>query len=73
MSRVVVLLSTYNGEKYVKTQIDSVLAQQNVEVVLYVRDDGSKDQTQNILKQYSDNGKLVWYTGSNLGAAKKLL
>lgn len=49
---VVVLLSTYNGEKYLKEQIDSVLAQEGVNVHLVIRDDGSKDATTEILKRY---------------------
>ena len=42
MSRptVAVLMSTYNGEKYLKEQIDSILAQRDVDVTLYIRDDG---------------------------------
>ena len=49
---VAVLLSTYNGEKYLKEQIDSVLAQKDVEVRIIIRDDGSHDSTIDILKDY---------------------
>lgn len=52
MKKVQVLMSTYNGEKYLREQIDSILCQKNVEVHLLVRDDGSNDKTVEILKEY---------------------
>ena len=45
MEKVTVLLSTYNGEKYLPRQLESLVAQQGVEVELLVRDDGSQDTT----------------------------
>lgn len=53
MKKVQILMSTYNGEKYLREQIDSILSQKGVEVHLLVRDDGSKDNTVNILKEYT--------------------
>lgn len=35
--KVAVLMSTYNGEKYIKEQIDSILTQKDVDVYLYIR------------------------------------
>ena len=69
MEKVIVLMSTYNGEKYIKQQVDSILNQENVSVELVVRDDGSNDNTISILKEYEKAGKLIWYTGDNKGAA----
>lgn len=66
MNIVTVLLSTYNGERYIREQINSVLNQEGVSVNLIVRDDGSADGTIDILKQYQDKGLLNWYTGENL-------
>ena len=57
---VLVLMSTYNGEKYLREQIDSILTQQDVDVDLLVRDDGSKDDTLKILDEYQSNGKLTY-------------
>jgi glycosyltransferase involved in cell wall biosynthesis len=68
--QVTVLLSTYNGEKYLSQQIESVLAQQGVEVKFYVRDDGSKDGTCDILEHYAQKGLLEYEKGENLGFAK---
>lgn len=66
MKTVAVLMSTYNGEKYLREQIESVLKQEGVFVRLIVRDDGSSDKTTNILSDYERENKLVWYTGENL-------
>lgn len=72
--KVAVLLSSYNGENYIETQIDSILAQQgDFSLSLWVRDDGSTDGTQAILQRYADAGKLQWQTGENLRSAKSFL
>ena len=59
--QVCVLLSTYNGEEYIRTQLDSVLNQEDVEVFLYIRDDGSKDQTREILHEYAKTMPIYFY------------
>lgn len=56
MKKVQVIMSSYNGEKFIKKQIDSILNQQNVEVSLLIRDDGSKDGTIEILRDYENRG-----------------
>lgn len=72
--KVAVLMSTYNGEKYIKEQIDSILDQTgDFRLDLWVRDDGSQDGTVKILQTYADRGELYWYTGSDLGAAHSFL
>ena len=50
--KVAVIMSTYNGEKYIREQIDSILNQTGVEVELFIRDDGSKDSTVKIIEEY---------------------
>ncbi len=71
---VAVLMSTYNGEKYVSEQIESILSQRDVNIKLYIRDDGSEDKTLSILKQYSalDNVELV-IDGENLGPGNSFM
>lgn len=49
MKKIKILLATYNGEKYIQEQIDSILAQTNVLVSIAVCDDGSKDRTLEII------------------------
>lgn len=67
-----VLLTTYNGEKYVKEQIDSILNQTYQNIQLIISDDGSKDDTRKILKEYEekDNRIKVYYQNKNLGCIK---
>ena len=57
--KVLVIMSTYNGEKFLKEQIDSILAQSDVDVTLHVFDDCSKDKTQEIVKEYEKKHKNV--------------
>lgn len=70
---VCVLMSTYNGEKYLEEQINSVLAQKDCQVRLIVRDDGSSDRTIEILQKYHEAGWLEYYTGENLKPAKSFM
>lgn len=72
--RIAVLMSSYNGEKYIAQQIESVLSQKvDGQVDLWVRDDGSTDSTRDILEQQAKAGKLRWYSGENLKPAKSFL
>ena len=49
---VTILLSTYNGEKYIKEQLNSIYSQSYTKFTLIVRDDGSTDNTLDILELY---------------------
>ena len=72
--KAAVLMSSYNGEKYIREQIDSILNQEgSFQLELWVRDDGSTDGTKDILKQYEKEKKLRWYTGDNLKPAYSFL
>ena len=53
MCRCLILLSTYNGEKYLPELLESVLAQKDIYVDILARDDGSTDKTVEILKKYA--------------------
>lgn len=67
---VAVLLSAYNGAAYIETQVASILNQEQVEIRLYIRDDGSTDDTLNILrrlKQQDATGRIALFQGENLG------
>lgn len=70
MKKLAVLLSSYNGEKYIKEQIESILSQQLVDyqLVLIIRDDGSKDGTVNIIKEVQKNNPNIdLIIGNNIG------
>lgn len=49
-----ILLSTYNGEMYLREQIDSILSQTYKNWILWIRDDGSNDNTVQIINEYCD-------------------
>lgn len=68
-NKTLILLSTYNGEKYLREQLDSLLLQKDVDIL--IRDDGSTDKTVDILEEYSNlNENILYYCGNNLGYAK---
>lgn len=74
MQKVQVLLSSYNGEKYIKNQIESILKQEDVEVSLLIRDDGSNDKTLDIIeKMAKENKNISYYQGENIGVAKSFM
>ena len=50
-----VCIATYNGEKYIKEQIDSILSQLSSEDEIIISDDGSKDDTLVEIKKINDN------------------
>ena len=65
-----IMLSTYNGEKYLREQLDSLYAQEGVDIHILVRDDGSIDTTLQILGEYERKfGKMTIFSGLNVGAA----
>ncbi|HAF01212.1 MAG TPA: hypothetical protein DCO68_10530 [Methylophilaceae bacterium] len=51
--KIAIVLSTYNGAEYIGQQLDAILAQTYPNWCCYIRDDGSKDETISILRQYS--------------------
>lgn len=52
--KVQILMSTYNGEKYLEEQIESLLRQTYPHIEILIRDDGSTDDTISILKRYEE-------------------
>lgn len=52
--KTAILLATYNSEKYIGAQIDSLLQQTYKDWILYVRDDCSTDKTPDILRKYKN-------------------
>lgn len=70
MKSVLIMLSTYNGERFLCEQLDSIYAQEGVDIHVLVRDDGSKDSTIDILKKYSSKlGRMTILEEKNVGAA----
>lgn len=74
MYSVAVLMSTYNGSCYLREQLDSILRQKNVEVKLFIRDDGSSDDTERILDEYARKySNISYYVGENKRSCKSFL
>ena len=71
-----VLMSSYNGAVFLREQLDSILSQtllqdKGWEIGITVRDDGSTDQTCEILREYSEKfSELSFYEGENMGVIR---
>ncbi len=66
-------MSTYNGEKYLDQQIQSLVNQEDVEIEILVRDDGSNDKTIIKLEEWSKKINLIYYMGENKKTAKSFM
>lgn len=53
MAKIGIVLATYNGEKYLSKMLDSLVAQTRPADLIVAVDDGSKDRSVDILKQYA--------------------
>lgn len=71
--KIAILLATYNGEKYIAEQINSILEQTEKEWVLYIHDDGSTDGTKKIIKEYAQRypKQIFVVEGKSTGGAKQ--
>lgn len=69
--KVAVLMSTYNGARYLKEQIESILNQQDVETTLLVRDDGSSDETVRIVEEGYPFVRVIH--GANVGVGSSFM
>ncbi|MBR3733340.1 MAG: glycosyltransferase, partial [Bacteroidaceae bacterium] len=57
--RISVVMCTYNGERYLREQMDSILRQTYPVEEIVVQDDGSTDGTMQILEEYAQHNPLV--------------
>ncbi|MCP4670453.1 MAG: glycosyltransferase [Desulfobacula sp.] len=69
---VSVILPTYNRAWALKTSIDSVLSQDYPNIELIVIDDGSKDNTQGLLKEYNNKIIILFQENRGVSAARNL-
>jgi rhamnosyltransferase len=68
-----VLMCTFNGEPYLREQLDSIFCQQGVNIKLYVNDDGSTDSTLEILNEYRRNHDVKISFSERIGSTKGFL
>jgi glycosyltransferase involved in cell wall biosynthesis len=62
-----VVMTTYNGSRYLRSQIDSIILQLNAEDELLISDDRSSDKTLDILREYASDQVRIIETSGNLG------
>ncbi|HHS7809896.1 TPA: glycosyltransferase family 2 protein [Pseudomonas putida] len=73
---IAILLCTYNGQEFLKEQIDSILAQTYKKWTLYVSDDGSTDTTIELLKKYQlllGEDRIIIFPGPRKGFAANFM
>jgi glycosyltransferase involved in cell wall biosynthesis len=76
MKKVQILMATFNGERYLKEQLDSLILQKEVDVKILISDDGSKDATVEIIKAYQKkygNNKIDLIYGPQQGFMQNFL
>lgn len=67
-----IAMATYNGEKFLRTQLDSILSQTYNDIELIICDDNSTDSTRHILQEYEkkDSRIKLYFNKNNLGFLK---
>lgn len=69
---MIILLAVYNGSPFLARQLDSILAQQNVQWQLMIRDDASQDETEKIISGFSrHNHRISLLKGSTKNGGAK--
>lgn len=64
MNNIVVLLATYNGSEVLQEQVNSLL-DQSLDIDILIRDDGSKDDSLNIIKRYESENENIKFLKDN--------
>lgn len=68
-----ILMTTYNGEKFISEQLKSIQRQTETNWQLYIRDDGSTDNTVPLIKEIASNDiriKIISDENGNIGVKK---
>lgn len=69
IKKVLILLATYNGAKYIKKQLETILSQKNVETHVLISDDCSTDNTIKIVNQFSNENIMLINSTKKFGSA----
>lgn len=67
MPKVLVMLSYYNGERFIEEQVGSILGQKGVEIYLIIRDDGSRESGKAAIEKYKKHNNIDVFNGENIG------
>ena len=59
MASVAILLSTFNGEQFIKEQVSSIFSQVDVKIDLFLVDDWSSDKTLDEIKEFNDKINFI--------------
>lgn len=70
---IAVLMSVYNGRKYIKEQVDSIFNQTLKPTHLYIRADGEADSSREAIIDYLDRDDVTYENGEHLGVSKSFL
>lgn len=70
--KISVVLAVYNGEKYIKPSIESILAQTYKDFELIIVNDASTDSTLNIISSYNDSRIIIHNNNQNIGQTASL-
>ena len=68
-----ILIATYNGERFIKEQLDSLLSQTYQDFIIYISDDNSSDATYSIVQDYTakyPDKIFISQNDTNSGSAK---
>lgn len=72
LPKIAVLLASYNGDKYISEQIDSILKQKDVLIDIYISDDASEDDTKKIIESFVDkNRNVIFFNQQRIGGPAK--
>ena len=68
--RVTIGMPVYNGERYIKAALDSILAQTFTDFEVVISDNASTDRTAQICRAYTDRRVKYFHQGRHTGAAQ---
>lgn len=72
MKKILILMATYNGEKYISEQIESILSQTYKNIELIILDDNSNDQTVKFIEEFKKKDRRItlYQNEVNIGILK---
>ena len=70
LPKISVIICTYNHAQYIKKAIDSVLNQTYQDFEIIVVDDGSTDNTKNIVNHFGNSIKYIYQDNKGLASAR---